>query len=164
MSYATPVSLALDPGSYEVEVPAVAVVASNQYRFIGWVDGSADPKRTVSLNRDRDMTANYVEVINVADVEFTGDVSNQEASGELVTLTVSKPDGSEDTFTTTTDQNKAFIPVTRQYQDVGAYVVVPSIGADAKYKAAVGQSVLFTILAELLDRTITVSVAVNLNQ
>jgi len=86
---------------------------------------------------------------------FKGSVSKQASSGETVTLVVTKPDGTKDTFTSTTNDvgaystTRAYVPSTTQYS------VKVSIPADVEYKAAEAET---TFTVDLQDRTISISV------
>ena len=105
---------------------------------------------------DLTLTAHYSEVGNTMNVTFNGSVSAQVANGETVTLVITKPDATKDTWTTTTLADKTFT-LTKPYPS-GSYSIVVSIAADAEYKTATSSSVPFTV--NLLDRTITVTVTV----
>jgi len=92
----------------------------------------------------------------VVNVVFSGAVTFQAVSGETVTLVVTKPGGTTDTWTTTTLADKTFT-LTKPYP-AGSYSIVVSIPADTEYKAAVSSSTPFTV--NLLDRAIAVTVTV----
>jgi hypothetical protein len=92
----------------------------------------------------------------VVNVVFSGSVSAQTTTGETVTLKVTKPDLTMDTWTTPTLADKTFT-LTKPYP-AGNYSIVVSIPADTEYKAAISSSTPFTV--NLLDRTITVTVTV----
>ena len=92
----------------------------------------------------------------MATVTFAGAVSAQEVEGETVTLDVTKPDTTIDTFTTVTLADKSFT-TTRDYLP-GDYTVQVSIVADNLYKVATSTTVPFTV--GLMDRTITVNVTI----
>lgn len=87
-------------------------------------------------------------------VNFSGEVSAQAAAGETVTITITMPDGSEDTQTATTQADGTFATAVKSYAIGGTYNFVASIPADAAYKAA-SVNGSFTVLA---DRTLTVNV------
>jgi len=91
----------------------------------------------------------------VVNVVFNGSVSAQVASGETVTLTVTKPDSTKDSWTTTTLADKTFT-LTKPYP-AGNYSLVVHIDKDAEYTAADSTSVPFTVA--LVNRTITVTVS-----
>lgn len=86
---------------------------------------------------------------------FSGSVSAQASTGETVTLTVTLPDSTTETFTTTTNADGTY-SIGRNYTDAGAYSVTAHVDADGKYKACDSPVVPFII--ELSDRTITVTV------
>lgn len=92
----------------------------------------------------------------MVNVVFNGVVSAQSNSGETVTLTITKPSGTADVITATTNADKTFT-ATKAYT-AGTYSVTASIGADAEYKATSSTSITFTV--NLLDRTVTVTVTV----
>ena len=91
----------------------------------------------------------------MVNVVFSGSVSAQVASGEIVTLTVTKPDSTKDIWTTSTLADKTYT-LTKPYP-AGNYSVVVHVDADAEYKAADSASVPFTVA--LVNRTITVAVS-----
>ena len=91
----------------------------------------------------------------MVNVVFSGSVSAQVASGEIVTLTVTKPDSTKDIWTTPTLADKTYT-LTKPYP-AGNYSVVAHVDADAEYKAADSASVPFTVA--LVNRTITVAVS-----
>jgi len=102
------------------------------------------------------LTAYYMrEVDYVVDVVFNGSVSAQAVSGETIVLTVTKPDGTIDTWTTLTLPDKTYT-LTKTYV-AGSYSVVAHVDADAEYGSADSASVPFTVA--LTSRTITVEVA-----
>jgi hypothetical protein len=94
------------------------------------------------------------EVKNMGKITFNGSVSAQAALGEIVSVSVTKPDGTKDVFNATTDANKAFT-VSKDYV-AGNYSVIVSVPADTIYKAATSGSVSFNV--GLVDRTIQVTV------
>lgn len=86
---------------------------------------------------------------------YSGGVSAQAAPGETVTITVTKPDTTEDIVQAQTDASGNF---TAQYTPAttGTYSAVASVGPDAKYHAANSSPAIFTVGAA---RTITLSVS-----
>lgn len=92
----------------------------------------------------------------MVNVVISGSVQFQSASGELVTLTVTKPDGTKDTWTTTTLADKTYT-LTKPYA-AGNYSVIAHVDADADYQPATSNPFAFTV--NLLARTITVTVNV----
>jgi hypothetical protein len=93
----------------------------------------------------------------MATVTFSGNVSAQVAAGETVTFTITKPDGTTETITTTTKADKTF-STTKDYTIAGAYSAVAGIASDPTWTAATSPSVPFTIA--LQTRSITLNVAV----
>ena len=93
---------------------------------------------------------------NVSTVTFSGSVSAQAVPGETVTITVTKPDGTE-TLTATTQADGTF-STTKEYTVPGNYTAVFHIDADAIYLAADAGPIPFVI--PLQPRTLTVSVTV----
>jgi hypothetical protein len=94
----------------------------------------------------------------VANVTLSGTVSAQAASGETVTITVLKPDGTKDPWTTTTDTTGAYT-LTKTYTVAGTYSAVATVSADAQYAAATSPTVSFTIT--LVNRTVTLNVGLS---
>ena len=92
----------------------------------------------------------------MVDVVFSGSVSAQAVTGETVTLKVTKPDLTIDTWTTLTLADKTFT-ITKPYMVGGQFSVIAHVDADSQYKAADSASVAFTVL---LARTITLNVTV----
>ena len=77
-------------------------------------------------------------------VTFSGAVSAQAQSGEQVTITVKKPDGTVDTATAATDARGAYS--TRYSGAPGTgYSAVATIGADARYQAAKSPTITFNV-------------------
>jgi hypothetical protein len=87
---------------------------------------------------------------------FKGIVDAQEKSGETVTLTIKKPDGSTETLQTPTQQDRSF-GVTKDLPAGKGYKVKAYIGADAEYEAADSEEVIFDV--DLAKRTINLSVS-----
>jgi hypothetical protein len=124
--------------------------------FKQWDDGTPTAKREINLNRNMEITAYYKEVSIVGKVTFTGSVSAQEKEGEVVTITIIKPDNTTDTVTTTTKADLTFGPV--DYENVpGDYKAKARIEEDALYQAAESEQVSFSIGKE--PRTITLTVS-----
>lgn len=92
----------------------------------------------------------------MVDVVFSGSVSAQAATGETVTLKVTKPDLTVDTWTALTLADKTFT-LTKPYAIGGQFSVIVHVDADSQYKAADSASFPFRVL---LDRTILVNVTV----
>jgi len=92
----------------------------------------------------------------VANVTFSGKLSAQAATGEQVTVAVTKPDGTKDTLTAATDTTGAFT-VTQPYTVAGSYSAVASVLADAQNSSAQSPAVAFTIT--VANRTVTLNVS-----
>lgn len=87
-------------------------------------------------------------------ITFLGNVSNQAAPGESVTITVTKPDGTTDLVTAVTDAQGMF---TATYNAIpGLYAATASIAGDAEFDAATSNTVQFSVA--LTARTLTLSV------
>lgn len=127
------------------------------HTFQKWEDGTTNPTRNTLIVGPATFKAYYAQVNHVANVEFVGQVSAQDAPGKTVMLAVTKPDDTIDFLTAITGVTGDFI-LTKQYLVAGQYSVVPSISADSQYQAVVGASVPFVI--GLLPRTLTVAVNV----
>jgi hypothetical protein len=127
-----------------------------KYRFDHWEDGSTNPSRVIDVKANMEVTAYYKEVSEgMGKVTFTGSVSAQEKEGEVVTITVTKPDNTTDTVTTPTKADLTFGPV--DYENVvGDYKAKARIEADALYQAAESVEVPFSIGKE--PRTIILTV------
>ena len=125
--------------------------------FTRWDNGETHPTRNILIVGPTTFKAYYAQVNHVANVEFVGKVSAQDAPGKTVMLAVTKPDDTLDFFTATTGNDGGFV-LTKQYLVAGEYSVVPSIAEDSQYQGAVGERVFFTV--GLLPRTLTVSVNV----
>lgn len=108
------------------------------------------------MSQETVLTAFYSkEVDNLVNVTINGLVQFQSNAGELVTLTVTKPGGTKDVWTTVTLADKTYT-ITKPYV-AGAYSVVAHVDADAEYQAA--DSPPFAFNVSLLARTITVTVS-----
>lgn len=59
MSYITPITLTLEEGTYEIQMPLTATVNSIAYIFSNWEDLSTNPNRTIILSADKAVQANY---------------------------------------------------------------------------------------------------------
>jgi hypothetical protein len=124
--------------------------------FERWEDGSTNSSRVIDVKSDMEITAYYKEVSEgMGKVTFTGSVSAQEKEGEIVTITVTKPDATTDIVTTPTTADLTFGPV--DYENVvGDYKAKARIEADALYQAAESVEVPFSIGKE--PRTIILTV------
>ena len=93
----------------------------------------------------------------MAQIKFNGLVSAQAQAGEAVTITVTKPDSTQEILTANTLADKTF-ETTKQYAVAGAYSATFHVDADAEYKAADFGPVNFNV--ELANRTITATITV----
>ena len=89
---------------------------------------------------------------------FSGSVSAQEALGQIVTIIVTKPDGTTEELTTTTLADGTF-STAKEYTEPGNYSAVFHIDAGATYAAADSAPVPFTIPLQPRSITGTVTVA-----
>ena len=94
----------------------------------------------------------------IATVTFSGTVSAQAASGETVTLTITKPDNTTETLTATTLADKSF-SATKQYDIAGSYKATAHGDADAIYTAWDTAEMPFTITLTLRTGTLNVQMA-----
>ena len=92
----------------------------------------------------------------MATVNFTGNVSAQAAEGETVTISVTKPDTTQEVTTAQTLPDKTFSA--QMELPPSTYSAVASVEADAVYKAAISSTVPFTVGLE--DRSITLNISV----
>jgi uncharacterized protein GlcG (DUF336 family) len=77
-------------------------------------------------------------------VTFSGSQSAQAAAGETVTIVVTKPDGTTDTFTAATQADGTYSTSTT-YAVAGSYSAVASAQADAQYTSWTSTPQAFTI-------------------
>ena len=155
MSYVTPIDLPLEAGTYEVEFPAEIVLNDKPHRFSIWDDESINPIRTIILNQDKDIEANYMEVTEITELIVSGTVTEQMAEGETVTITITKPDLTEETLTALTDALKAF-SATKELVVAGLYKFKARIEADAGYESAESPTAEYAV--DLAARSITINV------
>lgn len=162
MSLVTPYSELLDEGTYELSFQQEPVLSGVKYRFQAWSDGvpivisAGNVVRTISLNSTININASFVEVSTVANVTFSGTrtvTPGPTPSGETITIVVTKPDTTKDTFTTLTGSSGAFT-VTRPYTVIGTYSAQASV---ASAPAAQSPSAGFTISAGTLTLAVTVA-------
>lgn len=90
-------------------------------------------------------------------VTFTGSVSAQIAEGETVTITVTLPDSTTETLTTTTLADKTF--TTSKEYGAGDYSAIAHVDENAEYLAADSPAVPFTIAKQARTITLNVDVA-----
>ena len=124
-----------------------------EYAFKRWSDGPADNPRAIILSSDVSLTAEYEKL---GTVTFTGAVSKQAQEGEAVTITVTKPDSSQEQVTANTAADGSFSATYSAPAGAG-YKAVASIAEDALYQAATSPVVSFDIGKD--PRTITLNVA-----
>ena len=63
VDHTTPFSEVLDEGTYTVSVPLEFKTDDANYTFTGWADGVSDAERTVDLDSDVSLEAEYEEVV-----------------------------------------------------------------------------------------------------
>ena len=126
-----------------------------KYIFERWEDGSTNPSREVNVKSDMEVTAYYKEVSEgMGKVTFKGSVDAQAEAGELVTITVTRPDTTTEEVLAVTNEDLTF---SVEYTNVaGDYSAKARIEADALYQAAESPEVPFSIGKE--PRTITLTV------
>jgi len=93
----------------------------------------------------------HKEEVDKMFAKFSGEVSKQEESGEVVTITISLPDGDTETIKVNTGLDKTYL--SKQAYFPGNYQAQASIEEDGLYKAAKSDIIPFTI--GKLSRTIT---------
>jgi len=91
-------------------------------------------------------------------VTFSGTVSAQAQEGETVTITVTKPDNTEETLTATTLADKTYSTI-KEYNIAGAYKAKSHGDADAIYTAWDSTEVPFTIALTVRTGTLNVTLA-----
>jgi len=124
------------------------------HKFKEWEDGSINPSRVIDLKSNVEITAYYKEVEETGKVTFKGSVSKQAAAGELVTITVTRPDTTTEEILVMTNEDLTF---SVEYENIaGDYSAKARIEADALYQAAESAEVPFSIGKE--PRTITLTV------
>jgi len=126
-----------------------------KYRFDHWEDGSTNPTRQIDVKTDITLIAYYKEVIQTELVTFVGTISAQEKEAEVVTVTVTKPDGTTESLTTPSKADLSYGPL--DYSNIaGDYKAKARIEADALYQPAESIEVAFSI--GKMPRTITLTV------
>lgn len=124
------------------------------HRFKEWEDGTINPSRIIDLKSDMEITAYYKEVEETGKVTFKGSVSAQVAAGELITITVTRPDTTTEEVLAVTNEDLTF---SVEYENVaGDYSAKARIEADTLYQAAESAEVSFSIGKE--PRTIILTV------
>lgn len=121
------------------------------------VDGLTVPGNpiTVTMDKDHQVVANYLEANQMGTVAFTGTVSSQAAAGRAIVITVTKPGGGTATVNTVTLADRTY---SATYTDIaGSYSAVAKGLADTQYAECVSPAVPFTIA--LLPSTITLAVS-----
>ena len=135
-TFTTPFNASLNPGAYTLKATYQGVT---EQQSINVASGQTTP---VSFT------------FSTGSVIFNGSVSKESAAGETITITVTRPDGSQRTATALTDASGNF---TVTYTDlVASYTAVASIPRDSQYQAAQSQPITFS--TTLLARTLTLSV------
>ena len=91
---------------------------------------------------------------NVGSKNIGGSVSNQATSGEIVTITITKPDNTIETITTQTLSDKSYkITYTG---NAGTYKAKATIAEDTQYQGATSTELTFTLDKDV--RTITIGI------
>jgi len=130
-----------------------------RYRFKKWEDGSTGLEREFVLNANKEVTAYYEKVIDVANVRFSGLVSKHPSDTSTtpvtVNLKVTRPDGVDDAFSIQTDNAGVFMTV-KEYLLPGQYSVQATVPASTIYALATSPVVSFT--TSQLTRTVTLNV------
>jgi len=125
-----------------------------KYRFDRWEDGSVNPSRIINLKTNMQIIAYYTEVDETGKVTFKGSVSAQAEAGELVVITVTRPDTTTEEVLAMTKEDLTF---SVEYGNIaGDYLAKARIEADELYQAAESAEVPFNIGKE--PRTITLTV------
>jgi hypothetical protein len=93
----------------------------------------------------------------VVSVIFEGSIGKQLAAGELVTLTITNPDGTSEKVTTKTLDDATF-SVEKDFTQGGKYSVTAHVDADGKYNEWNSAPQEFVVLE---DRSGTLTVKVN---
>ncbi len=123
-------------------------------RFLHWEKPEElNPKREINILSDTELFA-YYEVIEMGTVTCSGVVSVQDEEGEIVTVTVTKPDNTTEQVSTITDAEGAY---SVDFDgEPGDYSAKARVEADMLYEAAESSSVSFSI--GKMPRTITLNV------
>lgn len=93
---------------------------------------------------------------NMVQVKFSGLVSAQVATGETVTVTVTKPDLTTEVLTALTLADRTY-SVTKTYTVAGSYSAKAHGNADAQYEAWDSSPVPFTVALEPRTGTLVVA-------
>jgi len=91
-------------------------------------------------------------------VTFNGSQSAQAAAGETVTIVVTKPDGTTDTFTATTQADGTYSASTT-YAVAGSYSAVAAGPADAQFTSWQSLPSPFTLTLQARTGTLTAAVS-----
>jgi hypothetical protein len=117
---------------------------------VNGVDNVSNPL-TVAIVDNVNVKAHYREENQTGTQLLKGEVSKQAATGETVTITVTKPDTTTEVVTALTDAMKAY---SVSYSGTpGNYSAVAVIGEDAENFGATSDPFLFTLTKDA--RTIT---------
>ena len=88
-------------------------------------------------------------------LSLKGSVSNQISPGEVVTITLTHPDGTPEAVTALTDENSQFAANVNEVPGTG-YRAVAHIDADTEYQAADSPEVTFEVSKQ--ERTLVLQV------
>jgi hypothetical protein len=137
----------------------------HQYSLSGWSMYVMVDASTVQFTPYGQFWADYLvgggDV--VANIVFTGSLK-ETVSGVVVPnsigeVRVTKPNGTVELIQVITDVAGNY-STTKQYSDVGTYSATAFFSADSKYKESVSPVKVFSVSAVLLDRVVTLNVAV----
>lgn len=112
---------------------------------------------------NRTLTLSVV-MSTISDETLSGNVSAEAAAGEIVTITITRPDNTVDTITATTVAD-ATIPTQGDFTavytppTVGTYTAQADIPNDGTYVEALSAPVQFIVTSPLLPRTLSLSVS-----
>ena len=127
-------------------------------RFKRWRDGSPDNPRTINTLDPQSFIATYVEVIQVANVVFSGKVTPVSVGPRIVTIVVTMPDSTQDTLPTVQTDAQGNFTTTKQYP-AGSYSAVASVPEDAQNEAGSSPVTSFQVPKSATTVTLEVNLA-----
>lgn len=132
-----------------------------QYVFQKWADGPTSPVRDISVVGNMSLEAVYAEVIVTTTMTFKGAFvpveTGQGPSGpRQVTVTVTKPDNSEDVLPAVNADAQGAFTTTKAYVPGSGYSAKATSPGDAWNKAASSPDFPFTV--GLADSSLTLTV------
>ena len=137
-----------------ISFPLQTTLNNKLYLFKQWSDGDLNHVKTITINSNLTLNIWYEEDNTMGNVMFNGSLTNQEAEGQTITISITLPDTSIVTLSTVTQTDKTF---SINYTGIaGDYSAKASIQPDTVYTGAESASVPFTI--GLIPRTITLTV------